>query len=236
MDIRKPGSREVIALFPLGTVLLPGAGLPLHVFEQRYRQLLHDLEQRPAADRFFGVVAIRSGHEVGQGQVRSRYDVGTAAVVRDVEWRADGRAHVLAGGGQRFRLGAAVEGAPYDQAEVEWLAEDAYDDPGPDHADHPAPPHAEGLAERVAEQFARYRSAFGATEPPGLPDDPRVLSWAVAAAMVLDLPDRQALLELPGTADRLRAERRLLHRENALLRQLPSRPAVELPRENASPN
>jgi hypothetical protein len=54
--------------------------------------------------------------------------------------------------------------------------------------------------------------------------------------MVLDLPDRQALLELPGTADRLRAERRLLHRENALLRQLPSRPAVELPRENASPN
>lgn len=236
MDIRKPGSREPIAIFPLGSVLLPGAGLPLQIFEPRYRQLLHDLEQRGPADRFFGVVAIRSGHEVGQGQVRSRYDVGTAAVIRDVEWQSDDRAHVLAVGGQRFRLLTAVEGAPYDQAEVEWLAQDAYDDPGPDHAEHPAPAHTAGLAAQVAEQFARYRLAFGATEPPGLPDDPQVLSWAVAAAMVLDLPDRQALLEVPGTAERLRAERRLLHRENALLRALPSRPAVELPRENTSPN
>ena len=54
----------VIPLFPLGTVLLPGAPLPLHIFEQRYRQLVADLLELPAEDRQFGVVAIQAGREV----------------------------------------------------------------------------------------------------------------------------------------------------------------------------
>lgn len=227
MDIRKPGGREVIAIFPLATVLLPGAGLPLHVFEPRYRRLLQDLQGHPPEERGFGVVAIRSGREVGPGQVLSRYEVGTMAVVHDVEWLADGRAHVLAFGGQRFRLRREVAGAPYDRAEVEWLPVDT---------DPAQPADTARLAAGVAESLARYRAAFGAVAPPGLPDDPCELSWTVAAAVVLDLADRQALLEVPGTAERLRAERRLLHREIELIRRLPSRPAVELTRDRTELN
>ncbi len=227
MDERRPGSREVIALFPLGTVLLPGAGLPLHVFEPRYRQLLHDLEERDENARCFGVVAIRSGHEVGEGRVRARYDVGTAAVLRDVEWLPDGRARVLAVGGQRFRVLTDVPGAPYDQAEVEWLTD-------VDQRDTSASAEAGGttpVRELVAAELARYQAAFGAMGPPALPEDPAAASWAVAGAMVLDLADRQALLEAPDPTSRLRAEHALLRREIALVRTLRSRPAVELPRD-----
>ncbi len=91
MTARQVGARAVIPLFPLRTVLVPGLVLPLHVFEPRYRRLVHDLLARPEHDRSFGVVAIREGWEVGEDAVTSTYDVGTLAVVRDISPRADGR-------------------------------------------------------------------------------------------------------------------------------------------------
>ncbi len=63
-----------------------------------------------------------------------------------------------------------------------------------------------------------------------LPDDPRILSYLVAAAMVLDLTDRQLLLEAATTTDRLRREVALLGRETMLVRQVPSLPAIDLAR------
>jgi len=59
-------------MFPLGTVLLPRAHLPLHIFEERYRALARDCL---AGDRSFGVVLIERGQEVGGGDVR--FSVGT---------------------------------------------------------------------------------------------------------------------------------------------------------------
>src|SRR5216684_677688 len=53
-----------LPLFPLGTVLYPGLLLPLHIFEERYRQLVHDLMAEPEP-RCFGVIAIREGRETG---------------------------------------------------------------------------------------------------------------------------------------------------------------------------
>ena len=59
-------------IFPLGTVLNPGLLLPLHIFEERYRQLVRDLVEQPDdAERRFGVVAIREGREVGSDGVRA---------------------------------------------------------------------------------------------------------------------------------------------------------------------
>ena len=76
---RQAGDRSVIAVFPLGTVLVPGLVLPLHIFEPRYRTLIHDLLALPAPERGFGVVAIREGHEVGVDGARALADVGTRA-------------------------------------------------------------------------------------------------------------------------------------------------------------
>jgi uncharacterized protein len=79
-----------LPLFPLGTVLLPGSPLPLRIFEPRYRQLVADLLELPAANRGFGVVAIREGHEVGSESVRALYEVGCLALVTEIEESPDG--------------------------------------------------------------------------------------------------------------------------------------------------
>lgn len=212
-----------IPLFPLGTVLFPGLLLPLHVFEQRYRDLVRDLLTAPDEDRRFGVVAIREGREVGTDGIRALYPVGCVARLRRVDPYDDGRYDLVSTGAQRFRLLTVDSALPYLRAEVELLDES----PGasPDTA-----------AAGVRSLFEAYRRALGAGTGDELPTAPDVLSYLVAATMVLDLPDRQILLEQPDTTHRLRHELRLLRRETALLGLLPSLPGVELTRVAASPN
>src|SRR6059058_5573554 len=78
-----------LPLFPLSSVLFPGAPLPLHIFEQRYRDLVGELLGLPEGElRRFGVVAIRSGREAGPA-VPDLHSVGCAAVVRSVSGYAD---------------------------------------------------------------------------------------------------------------------------------------------------
>lgn len=227
MTARQVGARAVIPLFPLGTVLVPGFVLPLHVFEPRYRQLVADLSTRPDDDRGFGVVAIREGHEVGDTGVKAMYDVGTLALLRTVTPYPDGRSDLVTNGDARFRLLRLVDtGAPYLSGEVEWLDE-------PDGAE---PAEVGVAAQAVVRRFDEYRAAVagtGAVEAAQmleLPDDARTLSYLVAVAMVLDLRERQALLEAVSTVDRLRAELALLGRETGLVRELPSLPAIDLAR------
>ena len=65
----------MLPLFPLGAVLYPGMLLPLHIFEERYRQLVRDLLDG-AEPRRFGVIAIRKGRETGIDGVHSLYEIG----------------------------------------------------------------------------------------------------------------------------------------------------------------
>jgi Lon protease-like protein len=229
--MRQAGARAVIPLFPLGTVLVPGLVLPLHIFEPRYRQLLADLAQLPEQDRGFGVVAIREGREVGADGIRGLYDVGTLALVREVSPYPDGRSDLMSNGDARFRLVRLItDGAPYLRAEVEWLAEDDGDG------------DAAVLALAVSRRFDAYRAAVagaGAVEAAqmlAIPDEARVLSYLVAAAMVLDLGDRQRLLESGTTSERLRLELALLARETTMMRELPSLPAIDLARTPSGMN
>lgn len=212
-----------IPLFPLGTVLFPGLLLPLHVFEQRYRDLVRDLLTAPDEDRRFGVVAIREGREVGVDGIRALHPVGCVARLRRVDPYDDGRYDLVSTGAQRFRLLTVDAALPYLRAEVELLDESPGASPGT-------------AAAGVRSLFEAYRRALGAGTDDELPVEPDVLSYLVAATMVLDLPDRQILLEQPDTTHRLRHEQRLLRRETALLGLLPSLPGVELTRVAASPN
>src|SRR5947199_9334117 len=95
-----------LPMFPLGTVLLPHAHLPLHIFEPRYRALVKDVL---AGDGEFGVVLIERGQEVGGGD--SRFGVGTVARIVQTAELPDGRWLGDAVGAQRFRV---TEGLPDD--------------------------------------------------------------------------------------------------------------------------
>lgn len=106
-------------MFPLGTVLLPGMVLPLHVFEPRYRQMLTDVLED---GRRFGVVLIERGHEVGGDD--SRTSVGTMAEIVRAEEFDDGRWVVIAVGTDRIRVERWLEDAPYPRAEISLWPDD----------------------------------------------------------------------------------------------------------------
>ena len=211
---------EPLPLFPLGhTVLFPGVVLPLHVFEERYRELVRTLVELPeGARRRFGVVAIRQGWEVGEDAVSALHDVGCAAELRRVSRYPDGRYDIVTVGTDRFRLRSVDrEVQPYLVGSVDWLPAE------------PAPAGVAGLAAAVGAVFGDYVAAAAGlqgrpTEQAELPDDPVELAYAVAAAAVLTLEDRQALLEAETTRARLRAELRLLKRETTMVRRLRALP------------
>jgi len=224
---------ESLPLFPLGAVLFPGVVLPLHVFEPRYRALVRDLLQSAAQSGRpeFGVVAIRAGHEVGEGAAGADgtlHGVGCTAVLREVGELEDGRYAITSVGGVRFRLRgiAADAGTPYLTGLVERLPE--VDGVGPDV-----------YARAVARRFAGYCDRLGLdrselAEVAGA--SPGQLSYLVAASMVLTERDRQALLECADTAVRLQAELALLTTEIALVDVFSSVPDQNLTRAPFAPN
>ena len=218
-----------LPLFPLGTVLFPGLLLPLQIFEERYRQLVRDLQAGPEPRRF-GVIAIRKGRETGADGVSALYDTGCTATVRRVAELPGGRYDLVAVGTDRFRLAGLDHSRPYLQGQVELLPEDTGDAAA-----------ARAAAGAVRGAFGPYLDALahrGLTQVsrPDLPDEPVALSYAVAAAMVIGLPARQALLAEPDAAARLAAERALLVRETTMLRALTSAPAPDLGNSRFHPN
>jgi hypothetical protein len=206
-------SADLLPLFPLNTVLFPGVPLPLHVFEERYRILLDELVEGPGPRRF-GVVALRHGLEAGEDFDRdSLHDVGCVAELRRVDKYADGRFDVVTFGGPRFVLHGVDDSRPYLRGTVDYLPDELGE--------------VGTLTERVVAEFGTYCVAVGESTgkpfaEPALPeDDAALVSWVVAAAMRLDLPEKQALLVVPDAATRLRRELSLLRRETALLNAAP---------------
>ncbi|MBM35938.1 MAG: peptidase S16 [Acidimicrobiaceae bacterium] len=106
-------------MFPLGTVLLPGSVLPLHIFEDRYRQLA---EFCTANNSNFGVVLIERGHEVGGGDTRST--VGCSATIVNHERFPDGRWALVVLGTTRLRIEEWLADAPYPRARTTELPEE----------------------------------------------------------------------------------------------------------------
>jgi uncharacterized protein len=210
-----------LPLFPLGSVLYPGLVLPLHIFEERYRQLVADLLAGPEP-RQFGVIAIRQGRETGIDGVSSLYETGCTAVVRQIERYEDGKLDLVTVGTDRFRLVKLADPAPYFCGEVELLPDGTGD--------------AARAADLVPAVHAAFRSYIDLLSERGraqitvsdLPAEPVLLSYLVAATIVVDLPDKQRLLEQPDAERRLAAERSLLAAEMRMMRSLTMTPAPEL--------
>jgi uncharacterized protein len=206
---------EVIPLFPLSHVLLPGMPLPLHIFEQRYRDLVTDVAAVAAGSgtSSFGVVALRSGTETLAGSRASGLpdveEVGTIAEILEVETAEDGTSDLLSVGSRRFRIETLLpEGKAYLRARIAYLDE-------PDGALTIAQQtRARALLEVYDTTLSRLAGRATGAE---LPSDPNQLSYQIAARLPLPPEERQALLADLTTADRLVRLARLLRREIALL-------------------
>ena len=224
---------EPLPLFPLNTVLFPGIVMPLHIFEDRYRSLVRDLIALPPdAAREFGVVAIKVGYEVGARGVHTIQRTGCAALVTEVTANPDGTFEIMVVGRRRFHVESLDPSQEYLRADVQWL---------PDASGGDTPGDAQKAADRARELFEVYRDTVAELRGDDIlegetPTNPIDLSYTLAAALVLNLAERQALLEASDVVSRLRLGTALMRAELQAMTAVPSLPATSMARTQWCPN
>ncbi len=216
-----------LPMFPLNAVMFPGVSMPLRVFEDRYRALVHHLLRIDPDDRYFGSVGIREGYEVGEHGSQSLFRVGCRVKMTDVEQHPDGTFSLVAVAMDRIVLERLDVTGDYPVGHVVARPET------------PAPVSAD-IVERALAAYDTYRTEVLAHRedpfPHPLPRDPSYLSWTLAAVAPLPLHERQALLEAEDAGGRLTMLTRLLRTEVQAMRVIPSLPATEVARTRWSPN
>jgi Lon protease-like protein len=168
---------ERFPLFPLGLVLLPGEQVPLHIFEERYKQMIGECldEQRE-----FGILWLADD---------ALKDIGcTARITRVLERFDDGRMNIVVEGATPFRLERRIGELAYPAGDIELLD----DDPGTD----------EDALERARKSYADLVEQVTETRP-----EPEALAelgaYGMAATLDIAASAKQALLELRSEPARL---------------------------------
>ncbi|MDQ6856308.1 MAG: LON peptidase substrate-binding domain-containing protein [Candidatus Dormibacteraeota bacterium] len=208
MSVRLP-------LFALNTVLFPHMPAGLHIFEERYREMIRDCEEQGTS---FGVIAIREGLEVGRAALP--FSVGTLAQIHELEALDDGRYNLVVAGASRFRVESLVRERSYLVGTISYLEDTRGDEAA-----------IAGLARRAAHAFTEYTAglrnladeAESETETTALPDDPELLSYLIAASLNVEVNRRQELLEEDSVSGRLRKCLQVLRRESVFLTQMLAR-------------
>lgn len=216
-------------MFPLNTVLFPGVSVPLRVFEDRYRALVHRLlSVDDPAKRIFGSVAIREGYEVGEHGNQSLHRVGCYLQLTDAVSNLDGTFDIVAVGRGRIRLHSLDGTGSILEGDVDRLE------------DSSGQLRAETVQDAL-EMFESYRATVSEVSDADvlvgeLPHDPTYLSWSLAATCLLTMRERQSLLEASDAAVRLAMVTGMLSREIQAMRAIPSLPAIDVARNRWSPN
>jgi len=170
---------ERIPLFPLNVVLLPGADLPLHIFEPRYRDMVKVcLEEKSE----FGMLLA-----LPKGVAR----VGCTAEIKAVVQRyEDGRMDILTVGRAPFRVVELFPEDPLLKGQVDYLED----------RETPSNPR---IRRELVELFEACHTLLFDNYPKNLQGtDGEDLSYLIAAALPMDLLWKQQILELRSEADR----------------------------------
>lgn len=190
-----------LPIFPLSNVVFPYMLLPLHIFEERYRALMSDLQG--VEDPEFGVVLIERGWEVGGGEERA--DLGTAVRLLDAEEIEGGRWVAVTAGTRRIRVTRWLPDEPYPVAEVEDVKDLEAGEEG-------------GTLRAAAYQAVRKVAALQAElGEPGAPldfelaNDPAIASYQACALSPIGPLDAQKLLVMDDPTSRLWELTEMLH-------------------------
>jgi Lon protease-like protein len=167
-----------LGLFPLGIVLLPSERVPLHIFEERYKELI---DECVALNAEFGLLY---ADESGLREVGCR-----AFVIEVIDRFDDGRLNILVEGRQRFRIVRHTGGRSFSTAEVEPLGDE----------DRRSEPES---AVRALNAFQRLVELVEAEVELPDPLSPE-LSYELAGRVELDHEAKQELLESRSEAERL---------------------------------
>jgi Lon protease-like protein len=176
-----PVPNTLLPLFPLDAVLLPGAPLPLHVFEPRYKEMIGECLERKQP---FGVIRAKDGEVAEIGC--------TAEILTLVKKYDDGRMDILTQGRQRFEVMQVHPERSFLQAEVFYLR----DDPGAATREE---------ISRAMELHGEIMKLAG-SEPESVSEvNEQELSFHLAGSLPLDLDFKQSLLGMKSEPDRLQA-------------------------------
>jgi Lon protease-like protein len=171
----------LLPLFPLDLVLFPGATLPLHIFEPRYREMISECMEHSQP---FGVV---------RGKDQELAEIGCTATVLNVANKyPDGSMDIVTKGRDRFEVMQLNRERAFLQAEVLYLQ----DEPGV------APP---AEIARALELSAEIMSLADSEPEQSSPSDEQLLSFHLAAPLPIELDFKQSLLGINSEAERLRA-------------------------------
>jgi len=184
-------------MFPLGSVLLPGAILPLHVFEPRYRQMVSDCLANDGPPEF-GQTLITHGLETGGGDTRAM--VGTIARIVEVDALDQSRYALVVVGDRRIKV-------------TDWLVDDPY--PLAHVTDWPdVESNDSDLAERIADLHRRVQTARelaaklgeGGVSPAPfeLADDQVLATYNLGSLAPIGPADRLRILTSQGPIERLK--------------------------------
>lgn len=178
-DLRRLCLSALLPLFPLDAVLLPGAPLPLHVFEPRYKEMIAECLERKQP---FGVLRVKDG-EVAE--------IGCTSEITEVAKKYDdGRMDIMTRGRQRFEVMHVISERAFLQAEVLYLR----NDPGT------ATPQQ---ISRATELHGEIMKLAG-SEPESIADmNAQELSFHLAGSLPFDLDFKQTLLEMKSEPERL---------------------------------
>ena len=200
-----------LPLFPLNNVVLfPGMKLPLHIFEERYKEMIGRCSE---ASSPFGVLLIKEGQEVGEPA--EPFTVGTTARITDLQSMEDGRMNIFTEGEQRFRVVEIIQQTPYLVGLVQFLEEELGD-------------VAEVLVEEIRQEYVGFLThqatiAGGWNSRVDVTDDPPQLFWDVMSSLSssVEVPKelRQRLLESATTQQRLEQVLPVLSRSNQIMRE-----------------
>ena len=186
----------LLPLFPLDLVLFPGAPLPLHIFEPRYKEMIGECLEAKSP---FGMVR---AHENAVAEIGC-----TAEILKVIKRYDDGRLDILTEGKRRFEVLELNQERAFLRGEVLFFDDDDERDDNDDIKDNPVQdasarsslPEARKAAE-LHEQMMNILGGSG-RELPG--DDSDVLSFRLATALPTDLDFKQSLLAMRSEPDRL---------------------------------
>lgn len=175
---------DVIPLFPLPLVVLPGEIVPLHIFEERYKTMISDCRQGAAGGGAlpFGI-ALARGHEVHAAGC-------TVSIVEVIRGYGDGRLDILTVGQTRFRVRELFHDHPYHTAAVEYVGD----------RDEPTDG---ALRRRAIDAFDRLGRATSVPDAGTAIAGERLVSYRIGAGALAEPLEKQHLLELTSENERL---------------------------------
>ncbi|QPC80990.1 LON peptidase substrate-binding domain-containing protein [Phototrophicus methaneseepsis] len=197
----------MIPLFPLNMVLFPGMQLRLHIFEERYKQMVNECR---ASGEPFGIVMIEDGAEVGFSATPHR--VGCTAQITQISDLPNGNMDIVVVGEERFRIVELFGDRPYLYGTVEMLPDMPQGETKANTLRHLVISYLDILQQAADVQFNSSQ----------IPTNPPTVAYLASMLLQIDDEEKQALLEIEPIDQLISTLTRLYRREVTLLDNLVS--------------